>query len=159
MAVCDPSSGARLTIRWEGAGKVSGIGKSGVERQAHRERCPLAGDAVDGNDAAMGADQSVDDAETKTGATGGRTTSSRVAAPEALEDAGLVLGWDPGALVGDGHFDPAAIAMHADPSRGPSWGVSAHIGEQVVDRLAQANRIAHHYGRPIEITRQGMAGI
>src|ERR687897_2253833 len=141
MAIRNPWSGLRLTIRWEGAGKVSG---SGRQRQAHRERRSLTGNAADGNGAAMGAHEGVHDAETESGAAGRRAASGRVPAPEALEDAGLVLGGDPGPLVGDGYLGPGAVTLHADPSRGPGWGVDAHVGEQVVDRLTQADRIAHH---------------
>src|SRR5215207_6074969 len=85
--------------------RISARGRSSrVQRQAHRKRRPLSGSAVDGYGAAMGAHEGVDDAETKSSAAGGCAAPGRVAAPEALEDAGLVLGGDPGPIIGDGHL-------------------------------------------------------
>ena len=55
----------------------------------------------------MGAHEGIDDAETKASTAGRRPTPRGVAAPEALEDARLVLGGDAGTLVGDGHLRPA----------------------------------------------------
>ena len=52
-----------------------------------------------------------------------------------------------------------AVALHADPSRRSGRGVGADVGEQVVDRLAQTDGIAHHHGRSIEIARQRTVGI
>src|SRR3712207_6079738 len=81
------------------------------ERQAHGKCRSLSRRAVDGNRAAVGAHERVDDAETEPGTGGRGAAPSRVAAPEALEDAGLILDGDPGALVGDRHLGPTAIPL------------------------------------------------
>src|SRR5829696_5251300 len=72
-----------------------------------------------------GAYEGPDDAEFEAGSAGGCAASTPVATPEALEDAGLLLGRDPGPFIGDDRLGPAAIALHADSRRGPG-GVWAH---------------------------------
>ena len=87
----------------------------------------------------MGADQSIDNAQTKSGPTRGCPASRRVAAPESFEDARVVLRRDAGAFVGDPDLGPRAITPHAHPGRGSGWSMRPHVGEQVVNSLTQGD--------------------
>jgi hypothetical protein len=99
----------------------------------------------------MSSDESVDDAQTKTCTTRSCSAPRGVTAPEALEDAGLVLHGDAGAVVGNPHLGPGAIPLHAHPGRGSDWSVRAHVGKQVVNGLSQADGIPDDHRRTIEI--------
>ncbi|MDF3016896.1 MAG: hypothetical protein K0R44_2121, partial [Thermomicrobiales bacterium] len=100
--------------------------RAAIGSQLHNSTRHLPGQASERAHRRLpGAYEGLDDAQSEVGSAGGRAASSPAAMLEALADAGLLLGRDPGPLIGDARLGPAAIALRAASSRGPG-GVWAH---------------------------------
>ena len=84
----------------------------------------------------MSADEGVDDAQSKSSATGGGVTPRRITTPETVENSGLVFARYAGTFVGDCDFGPRSVSVDTDERSGSRRSMSTDIGQQIVDRLS-----------------------
>ncbi|CAA9552003.1 MAG: hypothetical protein AVDCRST_MAG59-1844 [uncultured Thermomicrobiales bacterium] len=102
----------------------------------------------------MGFHQRGDDGQAEAGAAG-VAGSPGVGPPEALEDPPLRLPRDARPLVGDLQLGLVADPVDGDANGGAGEGVGAGVGQEVVDDLAQPDRVAEDDGRPLQLPHQG----
>lgn len=118
---------------------------SGAHREQHLE-AGVARLAVHLHRSTVTGDDRGDDREAETGATGG-TGSGAVAAREALEQHGLKMRRDAGAVIRHGHDRIRTVDRDGGHNVGTGGGVHPGVGEQVGEHLMQASIVAidHHW--------------
>jgi hypothetical protein len=83
----------------------------------------------------MSTDEGIDDAQSKTGATGGGVAPRRITTPETVENSVLVFARYAGTFVGDRDLGPRSVSVDTDERWGSGRSMSTDIGQQIVDRL------------------------
>ena len=129
----DSASPCRVD-RGGGARVVGGQGQGDGDRHA------TSGGGVDGDRATVGVYQCFDDGHAQPGAAGA-ARPRRIGAEEALEDVRRLLGRHAGAVVAD-RDRCRLIGVQPDRGRRARWRVHPHVGQQVVDDLADPAGVA-----------------
>ena len=102
----------------------------------------------------MGRDDAADDGHSETGAAG--STRPRCISPEeALEHPRCLVGLHPRSVVADSDDRAVALGANVDRRRRAGRCVGTHVGEQVVEDLAQLAGVSvhHHHCRDLERDR------
>ena len=105
-----------------------------------------AGGRLGRDGAAVSGDDGRDDGKAETRATV-VPAPGRVDPVEALEHPGRILGRHAGPVVVDDHPGHRAGLIDVHRGRGALRGVGAHVGQEIVDHLAQPGGIAQHLDR------------